>query len=269
MSDLGDLLELMFTAHSRVTSVRATLHEWADTALWQESSRRWAEQGTPGSRAVMALEGEDSAAPQTQEHRHRVWHEASGPRWRVEYDGTWGEMLVVLDGAHWWGSDGRGGYVTNIGPDGNIAGEVGGRLPTRFIGLIFDPASLLASTTLEPGGRTEIAGRPAIEATAHWRRGIDLGHIDWPYADELRIAIDPEFGLMLKFEAVLDGEPFIRWVAEQIAFNEALPDEVFAPLPEAHLPEMPRNAPTPEELKRLLDEFRAMGDEEFGDADDA
>ncbi len=62
-----------------------------------------------------------------------------------------------------------------------------------------------------------------MEATARWRHGIDLVHIDWPYADELRLAIDAEYGVLLKFETVLDGAPFIRWQAGEIAFNEALP----------------------------------------------
>ena len=268
MSDLGDLLELMYAAHSRATSVRAVLTEWSDTDLWRESARRWAETGPRRSRALLVAESRGVDTGSTERHTHRVWRRYPGPSWRVESDRAPYPHVTIMNGRHWWGSDGRGGTLTNVRADGSMVENMGGSLPSRFIELIFDPASLLSSTSIDVGEETIVAGRKAREAVARWRPGIDLVQIDWPYADAIKLAVDAELGVLLLFEALLDQRPFLRWQAEEIVFGEDLNDGLFAGPPGARAPVEPSPAQVQAE-KDLNAEIQRLRRQDDRDADRA
>jgi hypothetical protein len=265
MSGLGDLLELMQTAHMRAGTVRAVLHKWSDQGLWLESARRWRElsPGTSQTSHTVGVPG-----PAILEESYRVWRDSHRDAWRVDREGS-GETTTILDGRRWWmlaetavaASPDQpgwapfayraGDYITNIGPDAEVDQGIGGGLPDRFIELMLDPASLLSSSVLRPTSRGERAGRPTIEAVAQWRTGIDLLYIDWPYADQIRLSVDVEYGALLRLAFLLDSEPFLRIEAKEIAFNEVLPGSLFQgppptpgeqrlPDPTAHAPHLPR-----------------------------
>jgi hypothetical protein len=271
MSGLGDILELMHTAYGRAKSVRAVYREWTGPDRWAEAARRWAELHSSGSVHIL---GSDlvGAGPAVDEHMHRVWW-TPGPRWRVESQPGHDRDAdtTILDGPRWWtlaeprrtGSRDRpgwapfayraGDYITNLGPDGSVDLRIAGSVPHRFIELMLDPASLLSSTVFGASGASEHLGRPTMEAVARWRRGIDLVYIDWPYADEMRLSVDVEYGGLLRLAFALDSEPFLRIDAQEIAFDEALPASLFEgppptpgqqrlPDPTAHAPHLPRRA---------------------------
>jgi hypothetical protein len=271
MSGLGDILELMHSAHGRSKSVRAVYSEWTDQDRWAEAARRWAELHSSGSVHIL---GSDrvGGGPAVDEHMHRVWW-TPGPRWRVESQPGHDRDadITILDGPLWWTlaeprSTGSrdlpgwapfaytaGEYITNVAPDGNVDLRIAGSVPHRFIELMLDPASLLSSTVFEVSGSSEHQGRPAMGAVARWRRGIDLLYIDWPYADEMRLSVDVEYGVLLRLEFFLDSEPFLRIEAREIAFNEMLPASLFEgppptpgqqrlPDPHTQAPHLPRRA---------------------------
>jgi hypothetical protein len=94
---------------------------------------------------------------------------------------------------------------------------------------VLDPSLLHAFSRVE---RIALAGRPgraAFEAEAVWRENIDLISVDWPYATSIQFVVDGVCGVLLDLQFKLDGEPFISWTVEDIAFDEIFPEGTFEP----------------------------------------
>jgi hypothetical protein len=197
------------------------------------------------------------ATPKVEEKIYRVWRDYADDAWRVEANGRPGGT-TILNGPRWWHSQTRadptgsgwaafaydaGEFITNVLPDGTLDSRIGGSVPDRLIELMLDPASLLASLVLQPTVRSEQAGRAAVDALAHWRKGISLASLDWPYADELRLSVDAEYGALLRLEFVLGGQTFIDLQIDEIAFDEPLPVSLFEGPPatpgQGRLPDLP------------------------------
>lgn len=258
MSDLGDLLELIHTAHRRARTVRAVLVQRSDGDLRLQSARRWQEINPRNAVSVItATDRSAGATPRIEEKTYRVWRDSAGDAWRVEVHGRPGGT-TILNGPRWWHSQtlrdrtgpgwaafayDAGDFITNVLPDGTLDSRIGGSVPDRLIELMLDPASLPASLVLQPMGRSEQAGRPAVDALARWRKGIELLSIDWPYADELRLSVDAEYGVLLRLEFVLEGQTFIELRIDEIAFDELLPASLFEGPPatpgQGRLPDLP------------------------------
>jgi len=249
----------MHTAHARANTVRAVFEKWSDQERWRTAARRWQAFSGAGSVATISAVGQSGSAARFLEQRFRVWRDRARDAWRVETESaTQAPQVTILDGHRWWASAGLSGesaaqpgagwsayaytagdFLTNVLPDGSADPRFGGSLPDRLIELALDPAPLLALMALEAGRRGRRAGRPAMEARARWRRGVDLAYVDWPYGDEARLSVDADYGVLLALDFLLDGEAFIRLAVLDIAFDEALNASLFEgprPLPGQVLP---------------------------------
>lgn len=62
------------------------------------------------------------------------------------------------------------------------------------------------------------------------RRSAEGGHDFGPLADELDLIVDRERGVLLRVAVVVDGEELSAIEMTEVAFDEAVPAEMFRPL---------------------------------------
>jgi hypothetical protein len=257
MSDLGDLLELIHTAHLRPKSLRAVIRHWAQNRLAREAVERLnrrQQAGSIGSQHLLGVDvvGDDTV-PATSEITYRVWGREPGRYWRVEWRDHRRENVAILNGQRWWSNTFGDSFWTNVRPDGSIADNVGGELPSTALQTMFAPTGLTGQLDLQTGGRARHARRAVIAASGKASLGERLDHIrmislGWPYADDVRILVDAREGILLRYEMLLDGEPFMLWDVVEIELGRALEDALFEGPEDAQLPKMPGD----EEIRRLL-----------------
>ncbi|HEX5369299.1 MAG TPA: hypothetical protein VFY10_07785 [Dehalococcoidia bacterium] len=214
MSQLGDLLELMHAARNRYASLHVRLREEVDTRLWVESARRWEELRPGGSLSVIGSVRAPSG-PSLSQTQHEVWAVPARRRWREESE----VHLTIIDGDRGW-SGFKEQAATARTPRRSVA-------PHRIARMMLDPMPVTAFTRVASIEESTIAGRALLVATAAWRDGTDLVQIDWPYATTIRFAVDAERGVLLSLTFELDERAFIDWLAEEIAFDEPLPETLF------------------------------------------
>jgi hypothetical protein len=257
MTALGDVLELIHLAHSRPDDLQVIIRHWADGELWRHSAERWAAIRPGGSRTVFGM-ANGATVSRFSDDTYRVWRRLPGPLWRVEVSGSH-DSTTILDSRRWWSSGFGGGFVTNIRPDGSVDDRVGGSLPERLVEIMFDPSFIPAIAVLAVTGETRLAGRRAITAVAQLRMDRDFRGLDWPYADEIRLVVDAEFGLLLRHEAMLEGAPFI--ISETTAMSfDPLSDDLFrGPAEARYLPLPDLRPPGARWLDRLQDESSQPG----------
>jgi hypothetical protein len=136
--------------------------------------------------------------------------------------------LLVVDGLTFW--DRVGDTVrTN---DGNPNHRHGGGDIARLLW----PAAALKLFDLAPAGEEEVAGRSCTVLFASARPEADEALDDLPFnmiagGSDFRFSVDDERGVFVRVVKVVDG--FDTEVNEflSIDFDQALPEELFAPLP--------------------------------------
>src|SRR3954452_5978896 len=202
MTDLRELLELLYLARTRWRTACFAMDDWTHLDRQQDAYER--SLGLEGSSPPQSY-GEIAAAS-------RTWIAADG-RFRQERE----RMTLVHDGARTWIATPESGVVEHESRS------------TRPIGdELLDAAVFLPGFDLRVAGEAEAAGRPAIDVEATPRpRGpgpVDL----FPYgADTLSLAVDHGRGVILRFEASAAGEPIRRLEVTEIAFDEPFADELF------------------------------------------
>jgi hypothetical protein len=256
MSLLGDALEAMHTARLRSRSVRATLTFRSNSRLWKKSVDRW-ESMHPSDSSVVFASRQDDAPDQpppaeVKVSTHEVWRQYSGDLWRVESSGyysTPGTHTVIVNGKQYWMGHSDGGFILQEADSYSVDGMVKQMVDaTSFIGLL----------TLAASGEESRIGRHAYLLRGPVHPDANLPHEDWLYADEYRLTVDAERGVLLRFEALLDGETFIDNAVDEIAFDEALDQRLFAEPANARRPEIPRDLlqMPPEAIEEMIRTFR-------------
>src|SRR5262245_14191500 len=194
MSELGDLLVLLHDAGLRTRTVRATGRTWHHADRARAAADRAREdQAAPGDR-------EPPAADQ----------EAPGERvtaWRLLFERP-DRALVERD-------------------------RPGSEFRPPLASLLLDPSVLLGAFRFTVTGHAEIAGRPAIAATAvRTGRIPDLQTGLLPGADGLELMVDAEFGVLLRLVCTAQGEAFDVQQVREIAFDAPIPEGAFDRAPE-------------------------------------
>ena len=237
MSELAEVLELMHTAAERWRTLRAAGRAWRHRDRARTAWDRWVATLRRGrERSVVFLGGADREPepeePEPEEtERWRLWL-AEPDRARAEFEAGGETLTVVAVGTTWWSVSPSMGLVTNGGdPDATHGMGPGSAL--------IDPAGILPAVELEVVGRSSFLGRPTIEVVARpapldeedEERGELPGttHGYGPGADEYRLTVDAERGILLRAEARLEGAPFRVLEMDEVAFDEDLPDGTFAP----------------------------------------
>ena len=79
-------------------------------------------------------------------------------------------------------------------------------------------------------GVTEVASRPCAVVQAFWRDGPYPDDLDILLAvgvDELRLAVDLERGVILRWRSYFEGEAVSEFLVEQIEFDSPLDEDLF------------------------------------------
>ncbi|HXF74097.1 MAG TPA: hypothetical protein VNO79_16005 [Actinomycetota bacterium] len=233
MSEAADALELMHTAVERWRTLRAAGRAWRHRDRARAAWGRWVSSLRRGrGRPVASLAGtEREPEPEETEERWRLWL-AKPDRGRAEFEVGAETVTVVWVGGTWWSWSASEGVTTNVG-DPHVTHGIG---PGAAL---IDPAGILPAVDLELAGRSSFLGRPTVNVVARPVRvddeheegddpavgthGLGVG------ADEYRLVVDAERGVLLRSEAVLEGEPFRLLEVEEVAFDEDLPEGTFAP----------------------------------------
>ena len=223
MAELGELLELLHGAGRRWTSVRLVLRQWGDSEVSGRAMQRAADQHRSQGVAVIETRSSRSGEPRW-EMVTRAWIDRTAESSRSESTGPHGELLTVRRGPQWWSYTPHSGSMSNESEP-----EVQGGGTEQF-DVLLDPSPLLAAFDFSLRGRTEVAGRPALEVVA-LPRPADFRFGFGPHlgygADDVVLAVDQERGVVLRSEARLDGRPFAVYEVIEVAFDESFGDDVF------------------------------------------
>jgi outer membrane lipoprotein-sorting protein len=222
--ELAELLELMYSAPERFTSLRATIRTWlhSERIRAAEEHRNELARGAVG---VIRLGGEEEEASVESEMFERLWIARPG-KWRSEIEG---EHTQVTDGRRVWAY--RPGW-------GTMVHEVEARSDDGDVErLMFDPSPFLAGVDLVVGDHETIAGRQGVRVRATPRKGFVDWH-DWgglvPGADAYELVVDAERGVILRAAASLSGEPVAVTELVDVSFDEVFPPETFVFEPPEH-----------------------------------
>lgn len=225
MIELADLLELLHTSDRRWRTIRVTGREWRHEARLLEAFQR--EISRRGGTVAAFGQGASATEP---EEREESWALLVAPERRVRAEFSVGgeQIVAVLDGDRWWHWSPSSGGQTNAA-DPSESGNHG----TGPGAALLETAAILPALSFTITGDAELAGRRALVVTAapepstrdqfvSGLHGIGSG------ADEHRLLVDAERGVLLRCEARLGGEPFRVLEVDGIGFDEKFPPETFA-----------------------------------------
>jgi outer membrane lipoprotein-sorting protein len=221
MGDLEEVLELLHGGGSSFRTLRATIVTRRVHDLVSEAHRRSVEEAERrGMKTLSVSVGfADPNAPRESTERTRIWFEPPD-RIRAETEGR-RSSTVVMDGKH--------SFRTAALGDEIVRGPL--RSPYEIVPPLFllRPEALLASYLFEPLGQTEVARRTAIDVRARLRPGeavVRSSRLSWG-ADEHRLAVDRERGVLLRVAAIMDGQEFDVTGMTEVAFDEPIEADVF------------------------------------------
>jgi len=229
LSALSDLLELLYTAHRRFSTIRVTFRKWYDWEGVERAYGRWTARQTSGSvnvvHATRQARGRQAAPrPRFVEEVTRLWaHKPS--RWRIEDDLPHGEgvLVKVLDGDRWWLYDPRRGVVeTNANLPQPQAVATGMDMALQHA---LDPVEVIPTLWMEPGGQVVQAGRQAVLVRALPRE--EARALLWPGADSYELRVDAQYGVLLRQAASLEGQEYAFIEVTDVAFDQPLPGDTF------------------------------------------
>jgi hypothetical protein len=221
--DRGVVLDLLASADERWRTLRAEGRVWRDADLATSAFLRSV---PPGS--VTSRRGAPDPEGPEREDRWRLWVRQPDHA-RSEWDAAHGRRQVTV-----FAGD-RPLAHDELGPAAVLVGA----------------APLLGEVALDVRGRTQFLGRPVhvVHGTPRSgeRRPGPAAHRLGRGADEYELLVDAERGVLLRSEARIDGDPFLIVEATAVAFDEDLPDALFAPAADAAGPAPP--APPPAQAR--------------------
>src|SRR5579864_2158092 len=205
MTDLQDVIGLLHRADWTGLSLSADVHSETDQDLWMSRSRATRPHWVPGGRVWRFRENPESS-PLT-------WEEATGEELAGYH--SWDTRLLIAPGGRYRqeyqdepsgraiGSDGERSWAwrpQDPAPPGRIAHKP--PLPQLFC-----PSELLTGYTLEVRGSVTACDRDAIAVQATPRADIGTGPgLRSSLADQLEVIVDAELGILLRHEAMFDGQ---------------------------------------------------------------
>jgi outer membrane lipoprotein-sorting protein len=218
VSELGDLLELLYRADSSWRTIRLSAQEWSHIERTQRAFERYyAVQNPEGGGHVVSLYGSDARdAPQEVTTELRLWAAADGRR-RIERESAQGSYSFVFDGNRCW---------THTPEFGAIVHE--SRTMRDEVDEILNSRALIDALMLSVIGTDSFAGRPALSVRGRPRSaGTVHAALIPPGVDEVTLLVDSERGIVLRSEAFLDGEPVRRLDIAEVAYDEEVTPATF------------------------------------------
>jgi outer membrane lipoprotein-sorting protein len=248
MSELAQVLELLYGARLRFRTARGTLVHRHSRALLHEAHRRFSERSRGRSTQVAFSYSGMEEPPDLHEERLRFWWEPPG-RLREEVESaTRGQgRTTVHDGELWWLYTPEVGAISNadLPPEERAQHGAGGG--DRFKPLL-DPSGLLAVldfTSIDASGdRIAVRARPRADLDEHFASLFHLHTIRG--ADGYALEIDRDTGVVHRTAAFVDGEEAAVTELTELALDEAFPDGTFVLTPPAGIELLP-----PEPFERV------------------
>jgi len=247
--ELKDLLELLYTAHDRFSSLQATFrYRISRPDLMNEAHKRWKAQHPPGSVSELYqvlpwsarlwlwlrhIRSFKQSPPQQEswvggEFLWRIWLQKPS-QWRFEQISEMSHLISIINGDREWS------IYKNMKTqqwDVNIPPR---QKPASIEHLVneqpfLDPSFLLSTHILQVEGSTTHAGREAIRVKAIPRKSKETLAPEsfWIEADEYELLVDKERGILLRYSAKLDGHEYAVAAAESVVFDEPIPESVFS-----------------------------------------
>jgi hypothetical protein len=231
MSDLEDVLELMRTSTGRWASLRIDGFEWRHLKTfhlaWEHhvTELRKRRSVTVMS-AVRSERVEGGEPPEESLERWRVWLAKPDKR-RVQFQVGDEVVAAVFLGDWWWSWSPSRGFMTNGGAPNHSHGFG----PAE--GLI-DHSGQIASLDLRVNGRSTFLSRPVFRVTVVPRldeHGVfdRTLHMLGTGADEYRLVVDREIGVLLRCEARYGGNAFRVIEADEVGVDEVFSQGTFEP----------------------------------------
>ncbi len=227
MSTLDPILDLLRTSRDRWKTLRLEGHEWRHGARLQEA---FLTQASPKGLVVLRpAVAEDTEAPEETSEPWRLWL-AKPDKIRAEFQVGTAVVTAVFVGDCWssWGV-GPGVRTNQDNPrhgHGVGPGEA-----------LVETARLLDEADLTMPGRADFLARPVYVVLAVPKPAVRPGRIGPALhglgvgAEECRLLVDAERGVVLRSEALRGGLAFRVIEAEFVAFDEAFPSDAFSPPP--------------------------------------
>ncbi len=232
MDTVGNVLELLHGARDRSPVFQATLRTWHNTLRTHEALGRWAARRSRGSVAMLTYSGRsEPVQPRDEitEQVSRLWvRQPSHLRHEIDLPSGKGVSVKVINGDLWLAYSPWSGVTTNEDSKrpGQMQDNVDENLPTAF-----DPAPLIpAISSVEVLERTIHAGREAIRVLA-LARETRYPHAPWHGADHYELLVDAERGILLRSNALMDGQAFAGDEIVSVTFDEPAPDDTFTFVP--------------------------------------
>lgn len=234
--ELRNLLELLYTAHDRFSSIYLNWLYWYKVDIINMLLKKWSNRHTPGS--VRVLEGRFlNNSPLINKISWRVWWQKPSC-WRDEYEIIGhGRIIRVIRGDKKWIFDSMRGVVyTNVAPlqGSGYAKKKDAHLQSIEDMLneiaIISPSFLISSHELQIEDEIRYLDREAIRVHAIYIRGktICQDKFFWSIADEYEIVVDKERGILLYYAAKFRDQKIAEASVKEVAFDESLSEELFS-----------------------------------------
>jgi hypothetical protein len=224
-----ELIELMHTSVRRWETLHARGWEWRHSTrsreAWQRNLPEGAQRLTSGAASVDEHEPDETAEP------WELWL-AKPDMIRAEFVVGDETVTAVIRGETWWSWAPARDARTNAGDPHSSHGIGPGEI-------LLDPAGILPALEFNLLGEETFAARlvVAVSAVPISVERSDEDYRDWSFAthglgygaDDYRLRIDAERGVVLRSEARFDGEPFRTISIDHISFDEVFGVETFTP----------------------------------------
>jgi hypothetical protein len=243
MQSLGDVLERLHTAWDHLQSAQGTMRLWYEPQRTRSAYEAWRHASPPGSieplraggaraDASPAAEPADTLREEAVEVYYRFWM-AKPWHWRVERleadsRGQFGKprQVLVINGAVWWvwTQDEKHKVHTNARAAHPEEQKYSG--VDRALLVMLDPAPLPGTLRLHVVGSAEELGRQAdvVQGTVRDPQP-DPGL--WPGADQYRLLVDRQYGILLRAEALLAGDVYAGTAFTELVLDRPIPEERF------------------------------------------
>lgn len=240
-----DLVDLLYTAHSRFKSLQLSWTYTYDESVMQQLINNSSAQLLKRVASLPSYIPDQQQTNATKTIRRRIWWQRPGcwrdERWDSENEQS---VAIICDGQSWQYSTKHKVLFTNTtGPyDQWFARyKIERTASTPLIEdvsehiQLLDPSFLLASHALEVIGETVHAGREgmAVRGTYLKHRELLFEDFFWATADEYALIVDREYGILLRYAYLLDGREATVSSVDEVIFDQPIPRKVFSPGPVA------------------------------------
>ena len=220
----GELLELMHTSDVRWETLHARGLEWRHLGRSTEAWRRH----LPPDKKSVTYSG--AATPEETTEPWELWF-AKPDRIRTKFRMN-DTVTAVIKGDWWWSWSETRKARTNRGDTNSSHGLGPGDV-------LLNGARALPVLSFDAPEEVTFADRPAIAvravptqvepASEDYSDWVLATHFLGSGADEYRLVVDAERGVLLRTEAQIAGAPFRIVHVDEILFDQTIDDETFVP----------------------------------------